>query len=123
MYFRSFPLAQGITEKCYHLIYPTKQKVVQDILKVTHDYPVNVILFGSAITHLCNCTSDVDIAIEANDSQTYELIRDLIYKNVEQVDIVDVSDVNLNTSIMQGILIQENLEESICKHRIFLNNC
>ena len=61
-------------------------KSVQQIMELLEEYPVSLIVFGSALTMKCNITSDLDLCIQTT-AYDKELFYDLAKKIACMVDV------------------------------------
>lgn len=83
---KKFPLVKGVENPKLRRIYPLMQKSVQQIMELLEEYPVSLIVFGSALTMKCNINSDLDLCIQTT-AYDKELFYDLAKKIACMVDV------------------------------------
>lgn len=88
---KRFPLVDGVRESKYAAVYPLMQKEVKTIVEVLSNYNVEIKIFGSSVTMLCNITSDLDVCIRTKDTdlELFYEIQKIILKSVSvECDVI-----------------------------------
>lgn len=110
-----FPLISGVDDSRLSCVYPLMQLDVKNILKECTQYNVDVILFGSSITMMCNVTSDIDICIRTASYDLdlfHELQRRIQLCSKHPCDVIYYNDLHESDKILEeiktkGVVLQE----------------
>ena len=115
---QSFPLCIECDEKAaaiLHRVYPLMQKYILKLLDSKCLSDVTLVLFGSALTMLCNNESDLDIAVKTESydldkfHQTRNIIEDLIDIPCDVVYYNDITESDhLLPEIKKGLILRRD---------------
>ena len=115
---KSFPLCIECDEKAaaiLHRVYPLMQKYILKLLDSKCLSDVTLVLFGSALTMLCNNESDLDIAVKTESydldkfHQTRNIIEDLIDIPCDVVYYNDITESDhLLPEIKKGLILRRD---------------
>lgn len=104
---KRFPLMSQLSDKRLCFIYPLMQTKVQTILEIIEPYPVDMWIFGSAVTMKCNAFSDIDVCLrtEHYDKGLFHKISSEIAHSINiPVDIIYYNDLHKQDKIREEIL-------------------
>ena len=104
---KTFPLVDGVHDGRLVSVYPIMQQDVQRMLHECEGYNIELVVFGSSLTMMCNAVSDIDVSIRTAeyDIELFESVQRAIQLCTKHsCDVIYFNDLQENDKILNEIL-------------------